>query len=50
MPEIPVLGLEEKDTYAVSHLLPNPGLGHCKSMKHHQDMGPKHRGHDLASS
>jgi hypothetical protein len=50
MPKIPVLGLEEKDTYALSYLLPNPVLEHCKSMKHHQDMGPKHRGNDLASS
>lgn len=50
MPKIPVLGLEERDTYTQSCLLPNPVLGYCKSMKHHQDMGPKHRGHDLASS
>lgn len=48
IPEIPVLGLEEKDTHTLSHLLPNPGLGHGKPVKHHQDMEQRHKGHDLA--
>lgn len=48
MPKIPVLGLEEEreeGPHSVP-LLPNPGPGRDKSLKHHQDMGQRPKGHD----
>lgn len=38
MPKIPVLGWEEKDAHTLCSLLPSPGRGHAKFMKHHQEM------------
>lgn len=43
IPKIPVLGWEEKDAHTLSRLLPNPGQGHAKSMKHHQDVEQTHK-------